>query len=79
MSRYEEVELKVAFDEVMVKEAHWKDPICFVVKEGEDFCLYMAAIKHFTATNPIVKPSDQNPKQFIILSEGYRLGPAGNY
>jgi len=78
MGRYSKVELSKAFNEV-VKGQDWRDPICFVVKEGKDFCLYRKAIEDHTATDPVIKPSDQNSKQFIILSEGYRLGPAGDY
>jgi len=78
MGRYSRAELLKAFNEV-VEGQDWRDPICFVIKDGKDFCLYRKAIENYTATNPLIKPSDQDPKQLIIFSEGYRLGPAGDH
>ena len=78
MEEYSQTELLNAFNKVVAKQEHWKDPICSIVAGGVHLEKVIAAIRHFTATEPVCKPS-QVPGSFIVLSEGYRLGPAGDH
>lgn len=57
----------------------WKAPILARVA-GEDVQLTVAAIEFFTATNPQVTYNHRGGVMpFIIESEGYRAGPAGDH
>jgi hypothetical protein len=55
----------------------WKAPIC-VSMNGEMVCAAVAAIKYFTATIPTVK-LDTRTMKYLVESEGYRNGPAGDH
>lgn len=66
----------IFFGEVCNKE-DWKSPIevwCL----GEDVLKICEAIRFFTATEPSVELNPTNMR-YLITSEGYRMGPAGDY
>ena len=75
-SQFTQTQLTDAFNKIK-DPTDWKNPICARVK-GEAVTLVVAAIQHFTATNPTVQ-LNQNTMDYIIESEGYRMGPAGDY
>jgi len=75
-NQFTQTQLTDAFDKIK-DPTDWKNPICARVK-GEAVTLIVAAIQHFTATNPTVQ-LNQNTMDYIIESEGYRMGPAGDY
>lgn len=75
-NQFTQTQLTDAFDKIK-DPTDWKNPICARVK-GEAVTLVVAAIQHFTATNPTVQ-LNQNTMDYIIESEGYRMGPAGDY
>jgi hypothetical protein len=45
---------------------------------GEGVLAIVEAIKFFTATNPTVR-LNTNTMRYLIESEGYRMGPAGDH
>jgi hypothetical protein len=55
----------------------WKNPI-FIVVPGELVSVVTAAIKFYTATVPTVGLK-VDTMEYIIQSEGYRMGPAGDH
>jgi len=68
--------LKTVFDSVCDKD-DWKAPIRVGVP-GELVNITIAAIRYYTATTP--KVSLNTAKMvYIIDSEGYRNGPAGDH
>ena len=69
--------LKKAFDTV-ANPKDWKASICKDIAGGENMDLTIEAIRFFTATEPIIKRS-YTPGNVIIMSEGYRMGPAGDH
>jgi hypothetical protein len=71
---YRYSELKQAFDHVCNAD-DWKAPIS-VWCQGEGVLLVVEAITYFTATAPKVS-LDQRTMRYLIESEGYRNGPAG--
>jgi len=75
-SQFTQTQLTDAFNKIK-DPTDWKNPICARVK-GEAVTLVVAAIQHFTATDPTVQ-LNQNTMDYIIESEGYRMGPAGDY
>ena len=75
-NQFTQTQLTDAFDKIK-DPTDWKNPICARVN-GEAVTLVVAAIQHFTATNPTVQ-LNQNTMDYIIESEGYRMGPAGDY
>jgi len=79
--------LKAAFEAVCDK-TDWKNPINALVRVDEyDFIgldLYIKAVVHFTGTTPEVYVAEGFDKQkgyaiYRLVSEGYRLGPAGDH
>ena len=69
-------DLEAAFD--LVKDpTDWRAPIAVWVN-GEAVNLTVAAIEFFTATNPRVS-LDTVRMRYLIESEGYRNGPAGDH
>jgi len=77
--------LQTAFDH-LANPQDWRAPIHATVTIHEhdaiSLAIYCEAIKHFTATEPSIYIVDGfNPKTrtatYRIVSEGYRLGPAG--
>ena len=69
--------LQKAFDAVC-NSSDWKAPICADIAGDEYMDLVVEAIKFFTATEPVIKPS-QIAGNVIVMSEGYRMGPAGDH
>ena len=57
--------------------ADWKAPIT-VWCSGESVAPICEAIRFFTATDPKVE-LDTNRMRYLITSEGYRAGPAGDH
>jgi len=55
----------------------WKAPISVWVP-GEAVMLTVAAIEFYTATNPKVQLNTETMR-YLITSEGYRQGPAGDW
>jgi len=55
----------------------WKGPIAATMS-GEAVCAAVAAIKFYTATIPKVA-LDVRTMQYLVESEGYRMGPAGDH
>ncbi len=72
---YTQEQLKEAFD-LLADPADWRAPIA-VFLPGEHVNLAVEAIKHFTATVPTVM-LDLTRMKYLIRSEGYRAGPAGD-
>jgi hypothetical protein len=79
--------LTTAFNHVSNPQ-DWKAPIHAIVTihEYDDISLaiYCEAIKHFTATEPNIYVVDgfnteTRTATYRIVSEGYRLGPAGDH
>lgn len=73
---YEVEDLKKVFDACTNPE-DWKDPI-FVEVPGDLVSITVAAIKFYTATNPRVS-LNPDTMRYLIQSEGYRMGPAGDH
>lgn len=55
----------------------WKDAI-FVEVSGELVLITVAAIRFYTATDPRVS-LNPDTMRYLIQSEGYRMGPAGDH
>lgn len=79
--------LQAAFDKVQ-DQNDWKNPVHATVtiheKDEIGLGLYIASIKYFTGTEPNVYVVDGFNEQtrtatYRIVSEGYRLGPAGDH
>lgn len=68
-------QLKAAFDKVSDPE-DWKAEI-FASAPGELVTLVVEAIRFYTATEPKVTLNIRT-MEYIISSEGYRAGPAGD-
>lgn len=68
--------LEAAFEKVSDPE-DWKAPIAASVP-GELVSVVTAAIKFYTATVPTVS-LDTRTMEYLITSEGYRMGPAGDH
>ena len=68
--------LKEAFDRVC-DPADWKAPIAAWCA-GEAVLLLTEAIEYFTATKPRVS-LDIARMRYLVESEGYRNGPAGDH
>lgn len=73
---YEEEDLKRVFD-ACANPDDWKDAI-FVEVPGDLVSITVAAIKFYTATNPRVSLNPDSMR-YLIQSEGYRMGPAGDH
>jgi len=73
---YTVADLKHVFDQ-LCDPKDWKAPITAVVT-GEAVLVSVAAIEFYTATIPTVSGPTQNMK-YVIESEGYRQGPAGDH
>lgn len=58
-------------------EDDWRAPISAVCK-GECVSVTVAAIRFYTATNPKVNLNVET-MDYLVTSEGYRLGPAGDH
>lgn len=71
-------DLKKAFDKLIEGQKHWKDPICAFITQDTDIGIAMASVRYYTSTNPIIKQS-RELGTFIIMAEGYRMGPSGDY
>lgn len=69
-------ELKKAFDAVC-DPTDWKAPI-MAAMPGEAVNIVVAAIEFFTATNPKVGVA-VGTMRYVVTSEGYRAGPAGDH
>jgi hypothetical protein len=69
-------ELESAFTEA-ANPNDWRAPIS-VQCSGEAVLLVAAAIEFYTATSPRVALNTRTMK-YVIESEGYRLGPAGDH
>ena len=61
----------------MTDPADWRGPISVWVK-GEGITIAVEAIKFFTATEPTVS-LNMTQMLYLIESEGYRNGPAGDH
>ena len=73
---YTEEELSKAFDAVANSD-DWKDEIAAVMP-GEAVTLVVAAIEFYTATTPKIS-LNVNTMRYVVTSEGYRRGPAGDH
>jgi len=73
---YTKAELRLAFDAVKDPQ-DWKAPIT-VVMPGEVVMPVVAAIKFYTATVPTVS-LDVTTMRYLVESEGYHAGPAGDH
>ena len=69
-------ELTEVFNKVC-DQTDWKAPI-EVFTTGEGVTTIVRAIEFFTATHPKVA-LDVRTMKYIITSEGYRMGPAGDH
>lgn len=69
-------ELEEAFKRVSDPK-DWKGPI-LASCPGELVTLVVEAIKFYTATVPTVSLNTRT-MEFIVSSEGYRMGPAGDH
>jgi hypothetical protein len=69
-------DLRIAFDKVCDPK-DWKGPVAAWVL-GEGVLVTVAAIEFFTATNPTVNLNTETMR-YLIESEGYRNGPAGDH
>ncbi len=69
-------QLEKAFEAVQ-NPNDWKAPICAAVK-GEAVNLVVEAVKYYTATVPTIS-LNTNSMTYLIESEGYRMGPAGDH
>jgi hypothetical protein len=76
---YKVADLRRVWQEIAPKP-DWKAEISVVVP-GEQVGAVVAAIRFFTATDPEVSfdPRKPGPVHFLIESEGYRKGPAGDH
>jgi len=68
--------LSKAFDAV-ADPGDWRAPIA-VWLPGEAVNLVVEAIRYFTATDPKVG-LDMHRMRYLVTSEGYRAGPAGDH
>ncbi len=75
-SPYTQEQLKAAFDAVSNPD-DWKAPV-FASMGGESVNVVVAAIRHFTATDPEVV-LDVGTMRWVVSSIGYRAGPAGDH
>ena len=73
---YTQAQLSDAFDAV-ANPHDWKAPICVAVP-GEHVSIVVAAIQFYTATEPTIELCISNMR-YVITSEGYRNGPAGDH
>jgi hypothetical protein len=73
---YTVADLRVVFDRVC-NATDWKAPISAVCT-GEGVMITIAAIEFYTATTPRVSGPTQHMK-YVVESEGYRQGPAGDH
>lgn len=74
---FTEDELRAAFDKIANPD-DWKDEIA-VAMPGECVMLAVAAIEFYTATNPKVSLAIGSKMTYVVTSEGYRAGPAGDH
>jgi hypothetical protein len=73
---YSHDELSEAFG--LVHDADdWRAPIA-VWLPGEGVNIAVEAIRYFTATDPKVE-LDTTRMRYLVTSEGYRAGPAGDH
>lgn len=72
--------LRPVFDKITEGMVSWRDPIAYRITGDsvEDINTALDAIRFFTATEPTVErlPGSDD---FLITSEGYRAGPAGDH
>lgn len=73
---YTRNQLKEAFDAVSDPK-DWKGPIVATMR-GEAVLVVVAAIEFYTATTPRVS-LDTRTMTYVVESEGYRMGPAGDH
>lgn len=73
---YTVADLRTVFDR-LCDPTDWKAPITARVA-GEAVLVTVAAIEFFTATSPRVALDTQR-MTYVISSEGYRQGPAGDH
>jgi hypothetical protein len=73
---YSVADLRTVFDAVCDPN-DWKGPITAVCT-GEMVMATVAAIEFYTATQPTVQ-LDTATMRYLIESEGYRHGPAGDH
>lgn len=73
---YTVADLRVVFDRVC-DPVDWKNPIT-AVTTGEGVMGLVAAIEFFTATTPTVT-LNTTTMRYLVTSEGYRQGPAGDH
>lgn len=73
---YTRGDLSRVFDRIK-DPADWKAPI-LATCPGEAVTVVVEAIKFFTATVPTVS-LDTRTMTYVIESEGYRMGPAGDH
>lgn len=73
---YTVADLRELFDE-LADPNDWRGPIAATMP-GEAVNAAVAAIEYFTATNPTVS-LDQRTMRYVVTSEGYRAGPAGDH
>ena len=73
---FTQAQLEAAFD-LLADPDDWKAPIAAWVS-GESVRIAVAAIQHFTATDPTVELDTFNMR-YLISSVGYRAGPAGDH
>jgi|TARA_R100000093_G_scaffold68575_1_gene40272 hypothetical protein len=73
---FSQTDLEAAFEKISDPE-DWKGPISATMP-GESVTLAVVAIEHFTATIPTVS-LDVRTMRYLVESEGYRMGPAGDH
>jgi hypothetical protein len=69
-------ELSKAFDAVK-NPNDWKAEIAAFMP-GDAVMVVVSAIEFFTATQPVVR-LDTRTMRYLVISEGYRNGPAGDH
>ena len=69
--------LRYAFGKV-ANPKDWKGPIMAVVEKAMVHVVAVA-IEFFTATVPTIIPADADGTKFVVVSDGYRAGPAGDH
>jgi hypothetical protein len=76
MTLTEQTALRNTFDKVC-DPTDWKAPISVWCK-GEAVSAICESIRFMTATEPTVE-LDVNNMNYLVSSEGYRMGPAGDH
>ncbi len=73
---YTNEELRKAFDSIADAD-DWKNPIAAIMP-GEYVSIAVASIVFYTATVPKIS-LDVKTMKYLVTSDGYRAGPAGDH